>query len=227
MDDVLFLENISCDVVTEGDRDYPIALKSYFGGNCPEEIYYMGRKELLGEPMMLICGSRNASDCALELARKCGMDAVNRGYTVASGYARGVDRAAHFGALEAGGSTVAFLPFGLSRFRVSRDIACEFDPERFCAVSEVHPSYGFTTQSAFRRNRFLIALSEAVIVIEPGDGGGSWYTAERAVRIGKPLFFLEGDRRDVCEKMAPLGGIRLRVTGGVPDLEPVYEQCAR
>ena len=227
MNDLLFLENLPCDVIADGDRDYPDALKVYFGDNCPGELYYMGRKALLDEPMILICGARNASDKAIELARRCGMDAVGRGYTVASGYARGVDRAAHFGALEAGGSTVAFLPFGLSRFRVSRDIACEFDPERFCAVSEVHPAYGFTTQSAFRRNRFLIALSEAVIVIEPGEGGGSWYTAERAVRMGKPLFFLEGSRSDVAGKMAPLGGIRLRVTGGVPYLDPVYEQCTR
>lgn len=227
LSDILFLEKMHGDVIMDYDLGYPCVLKSCFGGKRPTALFCMGRKELLDEPMILICGARDASEGAIKLARKCGLYAVGRGYTVASGYARGVDRAAHLGALEAGGSTVAFLPFGLSRFRVSCDIADEFDPERFCVVSEVPPGYGFTAQSAFRRNKFLVALSEAVIVIEPGDGGGSWYTAERAAWMRKPLFFLEGSRLDVVGKMAPLGGIRLQVKKGVPDLDPVYEQCAR
>ena len=225
--DVHLFDNEDGGSIMDSDKDYPCALKSLFGPRRPAVLFYLGRKALLGEPMLLICGARDASEKAIEIARKCGMSAVSHGFAVASGYARGVDRAAHLGALEAGGSTVAFLPFGLSRFRVNGDIAGEFDPKRFCAVSEVPPAYGFTVRSAFRRNQFMVALAEAVVVVEPGDGGGSWYTAEHASRMGKPLFFLEGSRSEVAGRMAPLGGVRLRATAGVPDLSPVYEQCAR
>ncbi|MFC1508461.1 DNA-processing protein DprA [Candidatus Omnitrophota bacterium] len=204
--DVLFLEKMSVDVVMENDSDYPELLNKYLGNKNPKIIFLLGKKAILNQPSIMICGARESSDVGLDIARKCGSFVSEQGYTVASGYARGVDKAAHLGALEAGGDTLAFLPYGLSRFRVSQAFTESFDPDKFCVASEVPPTYGFTTWNALRRNKMLAAISEAVIVIEPSDSGGTWYSANRAMRMKKPLFYFEGSRREVIEKMSPLGG---------------------
>ncbi|MCE5249309.1 DNA-protecting protein DprA [bacterium] len=211
----------------DDDCEYPEILKRYLGNSHPEILFYMGEKAILRQPMIMISGSREASVTGLEIAHACGKLITARGYAVASGYARGVDRAAHLGALEAGGNTLAALPYGFSRFRLHHTLAEAFDPERFLVMSEVPPGIGFSVMSAFRRNKYLAALAEAVIVIEPGEKGGTWFSAERASRMKKPLFYFEGDRPYVIERMIPLGGIRLTVKNGIPDIEPVFEQCRR
>ncbi len=225
--DLLFLENMPGDVVMENDNDYPELLKMYLGKNRPKIIFLLGEKAILNQPSIMICGARESSDVGLDIARKCGNLIAEKGFTVASGYARGVDKAAHLGALEAGGETLAFLPYGLSRFRVCQALADSFDPGKFCVASEVPPTYGFTRRNALRRNKMLAAISEAVIVVEPSDSGGTWYSASRAMRMRKPLYYFEGNRQEVIGKMNPLGGIRLRMKNGKPDLSPVYEQCSR
>ncbi|HEX3000378.1 MAG TPA: DNA-processing protein DprA, partial [Armatimonadota bacterium] len=149
-----------------------------------------GDLELLGGKTVMVCGARDASPEGLDLAYRCGRLLADSGVTVASGYARGVDMAAHRGAFEAGGNTVAILPYGLARFRVHRDLEESFDPGRFLAISELGPWGVFTAHAALRRNKLLAALSDAVIVVEPGETGGTWYSAEKASEMGKPLFFL-------------------------------------
>ena len=94
-------------------------------------------------------------------------------------------------------------------------------------MSEVPPSYGFTVKSAFRRNKLLVAHAKAVVVVEPGESGGTWYSAERAYRMKRPLYYFEGERPGIRGRMNSLGGIRLEVNSGEPDLSPVYEQCVR
>jgi DNA processing protein len=169
----------------------------------------------------MVCGARNASETALDLAYRCGQSLANSNMVVASGYARGVDMAAHRGALDAGGSTLAFLPYGVARFTVRRNIREAFDPKRFLWVSEREPWQIFSSPAALHRNKLLAALARAVIVIEPGESGGTWYSAEQAHRMGRPLFFLEGNRPEVIGQLEPLGGIRLTVRNGEPDIRPL------
>src|SRR3990172_13198172 len=73
-------------------------------------LYAIGNAALLDSKSIGICGSRHGSPRGLERAREFGREAALKGTTVVSGYARGVDREAHLGALEAGGSTIAVLP---------------------------------------------------------------------------------------------------------------------
>jgi len=173
----------------------------------------------------MVCGAREASEPGQEIAYRCGKLIAERGFIVASGYARGVDMASHYGALETGGSTLAVLPYGLARFKWHQGLGEYLDPGRFLAVSEVPPLYGFTSINAFRRNKVLAALSEAVIVVEPGESGGTWHSAEQARRMNKPLFYFEGMRPHIVGRMEKLGACRLELVDGIPDLEPVFEQC--
>ena len=222
-----FLEKMPGDVIEDDDTDYPESIKTFLGDNRPKVLFYMGEKSIMAKLSIMVCGAREASEKGCEIAFECGKQIAQAGLSVASGYARGVDRAAHKGALEAGGDTMAVLPYGLSRFRVHRNIAEVFDPGRFIAVSEVPPSFGFSVKNAFRRNKFLAAVAEAVIVVEPGESGGTWFSAEGAYKMKRPLFYFEGERPGVRERMNSLGGIRLELNDGVPDLSPVYEQCIR
>ena len=212
-----------CKVVEISDehRDYPEQFKLFFGNKRPRELFCIGNYLLFENRIIMVCGARNASVTGLELSYKCGRIIAEQGITIASGYARGVDMAAHLGALEAGGDTIAILPYGLLKFRVNRALTEAFDLEQFLAVSELRPSSRFTGANALRRNKLLVALSESVIVIEPGVTGGTWFTAKYASKKEKPLFFLEGEKPEIISTLESIGGKRLVVTHGAIDISEI------
>ncbi len=207
--------------IVPGDASYPEQLIAALGVNAPRNLFCCGNISLLIRPSVMVCGARNASETALCFAYRCGRSLTNSNMVVASGYARGVDMAAHRGALDAGGSTLAFLPYGVARFTVHRNIREAFDPERFLRVSERKPWQIFSSPAALHRNKLLAAIARAVIVIEPGESGGTWYSAEQAHHLGRPLFFLEGNRPEVIGRLEQLGGVQLTVRDGEPDIEPL------
>ncbi len=210
--------------ITEKNNYYPEQFKSLPKNKRPKELFCIGNLLLLKKQAIMVCGARNASKTGLELAYKCGRLIAEQEFTLASGYARGVDTAAHIGALEAGGDTVAILPYGLLNFRLNHEVINSFDSERFLALSIFPLSYPFTARNAFRRNKLLVALSKAVIVVEPGETGGTWYSAQYASNTGKPLYFLEGERPGIIHKLEEMGGKRIEVNNGAPELGIVYEK---
>lgn len=205
-----------------GDVNFPRGFSSLPEIFRPRRLYWLGASRLLNREIVMVCGARNASEEGCGLAYRCGRMLADAGYVISSGYARGIDLAAHRGALEAGGDTLAFLPYGIAGFRVRREIGDSFDPERFLAVSELEPWQVFSANAALRRNKLLAAISVAVIVVEPGESGGTWYSAEKARDMGKPLFFLEGSRPEIIPAMEALGGIQLKIINGVPDLGSLF-----
>jgi len=206
---------------------YPEKVKAHLLNSFPEKLFCMGNLVLFKKKIIMICGSRNCSEKGLELAYKCGRLIGEQGYTVASGYARGVDMAAHLGALESGGNTIAIVPYGLLKFKVNNAISESFDIDRFLAVSELPPLCPFTVRNALRRNNILVALSDAVIVIEPGETGGTWHSAECARKMVKPLYFLEGVRKKSITRLESMGGKRLEVSHGVPNLKGIYKKIGQ
>jgi predicted Rossmann fold nucleotide-binding protein DprA/Smf involved in DNA uptake len=210
--------------ITRADESvFPPGLRDLPPGIRPLRLHWLGESRILGGDHVMVCGARNASEEGCGIARMCGRLLAEARITVASGYARGVDLAAHHGALDAGGDTLAFLPYGIARFRVHRGLGDSFSPERFLAVSELEPWQFFSTQTALRRNTLLAAISSVVIVVEPGESGGTWYSAEKARELGKPLFFLEGNRPEIIDSMECLGATRLEIRSGEPDLGPVFD----
>jgi DNA processing protein len=211
-------------VIMPGEEQYPEQLEATLGNHAPRKLSGLGNGALLRRPGIMVCGARDASEAALDLAYRCGRLLAETGIVVASGYARGVDLAAHRGALDAGGNTLAFLPYGIARFKIDKNIRDVFDPARFLPVSELEPWQVFSSYAALRRNKLLAAFAVAVIVIEPGETGGTWYSAERASRMGKSLFFLEGSRPEIIPRLESLGGVRIRVRNGIPDIGPVKKR---
>ncbi len=187
----------------------------------PNSLYALGDTGLLGRRSVCICGAREASAAARDIAYRCARILAESGVLVISGYARGIDMAAHAGALDAGGETMAILPYGLARFGVRRALRENFEPDRFLALSELPPAWGFSTRHAHRRNALLVAHARAVIVVEPGESGGTWSTIARAMRCSTPLFFHEGERADLVGGLIAAGGRHIGMEGGAPLLGPV------
>ncbi|MFC1528756.1 DNA-processing protein DprA, partial [Candidatus Latescibacterota bacterium] len=223
--DIDFIIKKQVQIVRDGDKYYPTKFSHLLEDKRPKMLFCMGDITLLNKPSIFVCGARDASKIGLELAYKCGRLIAEEGFVVVSGYARGVDMEAHLGALEAGGSTIAILPYGLSRFSVRRALMDVFEPGRFLAFSELPPTCSFKVHTAFRRNKLLAALADAVIVVEPGESGGTWYSAKKACSLHKPLFFFEGSRPEIIHEIELMGGKRLSMRNGAPKLQVVYKKC--
>jgi DNA processing protein len=167
---------------------YPKALIALLQQNTPTVLSCMGNLSLLYMPKVGICGSRKASEKGLWITHDCASQLSERGICIVSGYAGGVDMAAHKAALQNGGSTIVVLPEGIDSFRVKEEILDVWDWERVLVVSEFMPHEGWQASRAMRRNNTIIALSDAMFVVEAGDSGGSLDAGMKTINMGKSLF---------------------------------------
>ncbi|TMK39691.1 MAG: DNA-protecting protein DprA [Actinobacteria bacterium] len=149
--------------------------------------------DALAGPTMAIVGTRSASALGLETARALGRGLSAAGVTVISGMALGIDAAAHAGALEAPGHTVAVLAGGAERAHpvvhlgLYRRIA-----ERSCVVSEALAGEAPRRWRFVARNRLIAGLADAVIVVEAPPRSGALLTARWARELGRPLGAVPG-----------------------------------
>lgn len=154
----------------------------------PPALDTSGNLALLSRDAVGICGSRDASPEGLEYAFAWGREAAARGLVVVSGYARGVDRQAHRGALSAGGGTIAVLPEGIEGFRIVKELQPLADlDDNFLAVSMFESGARWQAWRAMERNKLIVALSRELCVVEAGPRGGTINAATECVRQGKPL----------------------------------------
>jgi DNA processing protein len=187
------LEAGGIDVLVAGEEKYPALLLGTLGDSSPPLLYARGNLELLKSPGIGFSGARYATEEGVASARE--MARVLSGHApVVSGAAIGIDTAAHLGALEGEGGTVAIVPCGILRHRSSA-LAAEWDEERACVVSEFWPNRVWSARCAMQRNRTIVALSRAVICFEPGTTGGTRETAKITLSLGRSLFLMkhEGD----------------------------------
>jgi DNA processing protein len=158
----------------------------------PPVLFYSGPLGLLQSPAVGVCGSRNASPDGLRAAAACGELAAQHGVVSVSGYARGVDRAAHIASIEHGGSTIVVLPEGIDHFKVRRgDVAAAWDPNRALVVSQFAPRQTWSAGAAMARNSVIIGLSRALVVVEAGETGGTLAAGTRALKLGHRVLALE------------------------------------
>ena len=175
-----------------GAPDYPAALAAI--PDPPPVLWCRGRPASLAAPAVAIVGARSGSPYAREVAGRLGAGLAARGVAVVSGLARGVDAAAHRGALAAGGVTIAVLGCGA-------DII--YPPEhgpllaelaaRGAAVSELAPGAPPRPFHFPRRNRIISGLSLAVVVVEASERSGSLITARCAAEQGREVMAVPGN----------------------------------
>jgi len=206
------------------DHGYPAGLKTLLGGS---RLYAVGNTDLLSKKTIGICGSRDASASALKWAYEFGQQAAQQGIVVISGYARGVDRQAHKGALNAGGNTIAVLPEGIRHFRLLRELKPLVDMDRnFLAISMFEPDARWQTWRAMQRNKLIVGLSVGLFVIEARERGGTIEAAREAVRQGKRLWAVAYSKdavgREGNRKLLATSAIPLKHTG---DLKRALEEA--
>lgn len=159
----------------------------------PLVLWCRGRVEPLAAPAVAIVGARQASRAGLDIARRLAAELAAAGLVIVSGLARGIDGAAHQGALEAGGPTVAVLGCGV-------DVV--YPPEhqdltrRICdtgsVVSEFPPGAPPLPNHFPLRNRIISGLSRAVVVVEASEKSGSLITARTALEQGRDVLAVPG-----------------------------------
>jgi|RhiMethySRZTD1v2_1073278.scaffolds.fasta_scaffold22954_10 DNA processing protein len=178
-------------VVAWNEPRMPAALLAI--SDMPPALWYRGSLDCLDQPAVAIVGSRAASLTAMETARRLAAELASRGITVVSGLARGVDSAAHRGALEHG-RTIAVLGSGVDHIYPSEHAAlAEQITTTGLVVSEYPPG---TMPLPFHfpmRNRLISGLSRAVVVIEASDKSGSLITASCAAEQGRDVMAVPGN----------------------------------
>jgi DNA processing protein len=144
------------------------------------------------EPRVAIIGSRDASPEGLQRARALATQVVAAGGVVVSGLARGIDTAAHLGALEAGGRTVAVIGTPLDRAHPpeNADLQARIAREHL-VVSQFAPGTRTTRSSFPLRNATMALLSHATLIVEAGERSGTRYQAEECERLGRSLILLD------------------------------------
>jgi DNA processing protein len=168
---------------------YPAGLRDL--PDPPAVLHVLGR--LPGGDAVGIVGARRATPYGLEVARTLGSQLGACGVVVVSGMALGIDSAAHEGALESPGTTVAVMAGGADRCYPARKLALHRRiAERGAVVSEMPPAFPPFRWGFPARNRIIAALSAATVVIEAAERSGSLITADLAAELGRPVAAVPG-----------------------------------
>jgi DNA processing protein len=163
---------------------------------APPVLAVLGDASLLAAPAVAIVGARNASSAGRRIAEELAEALAGKGLTVVSGLARGIDTAAHEGALRAGG-TVAVLPGGLD---------VPYPPENAALVARIAERGAVVAESPLgtapqnrhfpRRNRIVAGLSLGVVVVEAAHRSGTLITARLGLEQGREVFAVPGSPLD-------------------------------
>ena len=178
--------------VTIGDPRYPQTLREIF--DPPILLFARGRIELLHSLLLGVVGTRRPTPYGLAVAERLSADLAHAGLAIASGMARGIDSAAHKGALSAGGDTIAVLGCGVDVVYPSenRKLAAEIAVKGLIISEFVMGSTAFP-QNFPIRNRIISGMSLGVLVVEGAQYSGSAITAKLAMDQGREVFAVPGN----------------------------------
>lgn len=173
------------------DPGYPPRLREIH--DPPLVLFIRGNRDLLRTPAVAIVGSRRASRYGLEAASHFARKLGQAGLTVVSGFARGVDAAAHRAALDSGASTIGVLGTGIEvRYPRDHDALRREIESKGLLLSEFAPGTPPRPANFPIRNRVISGCCLATIVIEAGPRSGSLITARMALEQGREVFAIPG-----------------------------------
>ena len=219
-------------VVTFLDPGYPSRLNRTLGPEAPPVLFVYGDVSLLERKSVGFCGSRHPSGKAIDLTQHTAAAVANAGFNVVSGYAGGVDTAAHLAASRAGGITTIVLPEGILHFRMKSELGEFADEGTLLVMSEFPPRLPWAAHNAMQRNSTICGLSDVVVVVEAGSKGGTFEAGRTTLRLGLELFVLDYPGRPSSaagnSELIRRGGhpIKVKADGSV-DLTPLLDCLSR
>ena len=176
-------------IISYWDDAYPALLKTIYD---PPALLYI-RGNLPDTECLAIVGSRKATPAGLELARELAGNLATQGICIVSGMARGVDSAAHQGAVGVQGSTIAVLGCGVDHIYPPENTRLYHQIiEQGAVISEHPPGTGPVARHFPGRNRIISGLARGVLIVEAAAGSGSLITADFALEQGREIFAAPG-----------------------------------
>ena len=173
------------------DEAYPTSLRHL--ADPPPVLFLRGRRALLGTPGVAVVGSRKATARARDVSFQLGRALAEEGIPVVSGLALGVDGAAHRGAVEGRGPTVAVLGTGADRaYPSSHRTLFRRIVETGLVVSEFPPGTPALPHHFPRRNRILAALAHTLVVVEAASRSGALISVDHALDLGLDVWAVPG-----------------------------------
>lgn len=159
----------------------------------PPLLFVVGEPAVLAQPQLAVVGSRNPTPGGADNAHDFAAHLVHAGLIITSGLALGIDAAAHRGALDAGGPTIAVLGTGPDRVYPARHRALAYAiAERGALISDLPTGTGPRREHFPRRNRIISGLALGTLVVEASPYSGSLITAQHALEQGREVFAIPG-----------------------------------
>lgn len=182
-------------VIVAGSAEYPANLATIF--DLPPVLFVHGDSSVLHTPQIGIVGSRDATPAGCDTAYRFAGELCASGFAITSGLARGIDGAAHRGALANGGQTLAILGCGIDRVypRIHADLSGRI-AQCGALISELPLGAPPLALHFPLRNRIISGLGAGVIVVEANLGSGSLITAQLALEQGREVFAVPGSIRN-------------------------------
>ena len=192
--ELLQVRRVGGDILVLDDGVYPALLREIY--DPPIALYVKGAWSLcLDQPCIAIVGSRKCSTYGQNAALMLARDLAQRGVTIVSGFARGIDAAAHRGAIEGGGRTIGVLGTGIDEVypRDHRKLADEILGAGGALVSQFPLATPPVSENFPYRNRIISGLSLGVVVVEAAENSGSLITARLAIEQNREVFAVPGN----------------------------------
>jgi len=216
-------------LLSTGSPHYPTALRDI--ADAPPLLWALGQTALLQRPMIALVGARNASSLGTRMAKRLGEDLTEAGFVVVSGLARGIDAAAHHGALH--GGTVAVMAGGVDVIYPAENTQLAHDIAKDgLRLSEMPMGLQPQARHFPARNRIISGLAQAVIVVEAACKSGSLITARNALDQGRDVLAVPGHPFDArawgCNMLIRDGATLVRNAQDIIDtLKPSVEPLAQ
>jgi DNA processing protein len=189
--EVRFCQQSGVQIVLDSDASYPSRLKEI--PDPPGVLFVRGELQPTDGLAIAIVGTRHATPYGRQQAERLAGGLARAGYVIVSGLARGIDEAAHQGALAAGGRTLAVLGSGVTAIYPPENAPLADKVIRQGALLSEHPPQAPPLSGTFpQRNRIITGLSLGVIVVEAADRSGALISARHALEQGREVFAVPG-----------------------------------